>query len=456
MQTGALDVATGATRGVTRGHLRWLASVQMVVEPALLVLGLLLLAVTLRPWLVGDDLARAHTATVLLDGHVEASKYSLVQPILSAAGARLAQVAGISAETIFLYFNFVVFLGLGGLLWWAVRLRYGKAMASRVGLIVLAASMLPAYLQHFGAEVLGALAVSVAVMLPRGGRWAAVSLVGLAVANTPGLALPLALAGLVMVVGRRNWMLVAGVGAGAAGILVENLVKFGALVGTPYLADGEHGLVTVLPYSGLPGYSYPLVLGVLSILFSFGRGLVWYMPGLMLIFDQRVRQAARMGAVEWWALAAFVIGLVLAYAKWWSWYGGFGWGPRFFVILSLPVSLGLALAITVQNKNIGRLAWTSSLLAISTWVAIDGYVFGQASLDICQRDGYQLEFLCWYVPEFSALLRPFVTGAILYGSDSPRFLFSVFQVATSSYLLMVTVLAGRVRAGSWRTRQVEK
>ena len=46
------------------------------------------------------------------------------------------------------------------------------------------------------------------------------------------------------------------------------------------------------------------------------------------------------------------------------------------------------------------------ILTLSTWVAIDAGVFELADLDICANDNYAS--LCWYVPEFSPLWRPFV------------------------------------------------
>src|SRR5262245_61371475 len=46
------------------------------------------------------------------------------------------------------------------------------------------------------------------------------------------------------------------------------------------------------------------------------------------------------------------------------------------------------------------------VLTLSSWAAIDGVVFGDARLGACRDPHY--EFLCFYVPEFSALWRPFV------------------------------------------------
>ena len=61
-------------------------------------------------------------------------------------------------------------------------------------------------------------------------------------------------------------------------VLLENAVQHGNPLEGGYANDA--GRRTALPYSGLPGFSYPLFFGVLSVLFSFGRGLVFFAPGL--------------------------------------------------------------------------------------------------------------------------------------------------------------------------------
>lgn len=57
------------------------------------------------------------------------------------------------------------------------------------------------------------------------------------------------------------------------------------------------------------------------------------------------------------------------------------------------------------------------ILFLSLWVGVNGVVFRQNTLDICTQDNYQLEYLCWYVPEFSPLIRPFIVHAALGVND---------------------------------------
>ena len=53
------------------------------------------------------------------------------------------------------------------------------------------------------------------------------------------------------------------------------------------------------------------------------------------------------------------------------------------------------------------------LLALSVWVAANGAVFRQDDQGICQANNYALESLCWYTPEFSPLVLPFIHHRVL-------------------------------------------
>jgi hypothetical protein len=107
-------------------------------------------------------------------------------------------------------------------------------------------------------------------------------------------------------------------------------------------------------------------------------------------------------------LLLFVAGLVLVYAKWWAWYGGLSWGPRFFVIAAIPASLLLAVRVRHANElGLGN-ALTLVLLILSGWVGITGALADLSALDFCTRGNAAHEYLCWYAPEFSSLWHPLV------------------------------------------------
>ena len=84
--------------------------------------------------------------------------------------------------------------------------------------------------------------------------------------------------------------------------------------------------------------------------------------------------------------------LVLVYAHWWAWYGGWIWGPRFLLFASIPPPFSLAVRLHYWNDSlIGNLV-TLLAFALSVWVGINGAVFGQQALGICVVQNYSFEF----------------------------------------------------------------
>lgn len=306
-------------------------------------------------------------------------------------------------------FNLTLFLLFLAFCWYAFRAHFRRETIVAFILIMLIGSMFPYNISNFFGEVFTATLVASGVLLLRRRPVWGGGAVALAVANTPA-----ALVGVALGVGsyifctkRLRYTLIV--------LLSIFLVALDwwAKSGEPakmYLGADEHGYKTLLPYSGLPGFSYPFSFGVLSILFSFGKGIFFFSPGLLLCLRSKFFTSLgelRNEVVFW---LCFLIGLVLVYAKWWSWYGGWFWGPRFFLFSSIVASLALALAITEENKGVWTGIVSLSVLALSIWVGISGAAFGQRGLEICAQNQYANECFSWYVPEFSALWRPFVVG----------------------------------------------
>ena len=405
-------------------------------EAVLLCAGMAIVLTTFEAGIHSDGMARFEAVRDLMRGVVFPTKYSLIQPALTAALAYAGRFLYIGSWTVAAHFNVVVFLVFALPIWLKLVDLYGSRIATRSFLLLLGASMLPHHLLRYYGEVLSAMAIATSFLYARDRPvWAVVSL-AIGVANTPVLLVPVGIAAFVLL--RQAPALVVGAVAASALIAAEMYMKVGMFWNSPYLAETEKGYQTVLPYSGQPGFSYPLFFGVLSVLFSFGKGLVWFVPGLLTLFDRTVLQQLRMSRTPaGWALAAFGISIVAIYSPWWAWYGGDFWGPRFFLILSLPASLALA-AATISPATKTR-AWLAMLiLTLSVWVGVNGVVFGQQSMDVCWANDYQLEFLCWYVPEFSALWRPFVTQdlptvlATIWNSQER--IFALWQIVTWSYL----------------------
>lgn len=416
-----------------------------LVELLALLVGLILLACTLSPEVVSDGEMRfAAVAAMLNEQPVPPIKYSLIQPALSLPLAAGALAFGIDPKTAVGYFNLVVFVLLGGIILLELSRRFGASVACKAMLVLMSMSMLPHHLQQYFGEVLSALLITAGVLLAPRAAVASALLLGLGVANTPVLLVPAAVGAAILV--RRLPALSVGVAVAVTIFALENVIKFGSLRGSAYFSAAEAGFATVLPYSGRPGFAYPLFFGVLSILFSFGKGLVFFIPALLLFFRKDTYRLLNLSGVKRWALWAAAAALVLVYSKWWAWYGGNFWGPRFFLILAVPAALALAVHLQTAARP-WHAAFLAALVLLSTWVGIDGVIFGQKGMDICMANNYQLEFLCWYVPEFSALWRPFVilrTKAFiaeLFGSA--RAPFALWQLAVGAYLV------GTVASAAW-------
>jgi hypothetical protein len=144
---------------------------------------------------------------------------------------------------------------------------------------------------------------------------------------------------------------------------------------------------------------------VLSILLSFGRGLAFFAPGLLLWLGSRTRRLAP-GRRNTILQLLFLTGLVLVYAKWWAWYGGGSWGPRFFVFAAVPASLLLATRLRAPADTALGCLITLSVLALSSWVSLCGLLESATRANFCLQQNYQVEYVCWYTPDYSALWWP--------------------------------------------------
>jgi hypothetical protein len=357
--------------------------------------------------IAGDARSRYHSLEMLLTtGTFENTSYSLVGPVFAAPLWLLGKDPAGRLQSVS-YFNLTVFALASLTLFWSLRRAVGSEPTRRFLLILLFASAYPRELQNFNNEVFSSVILGCACIglaLGRGfNRWLSAIGVVLATANMPGLAVGVALAMLHVVLHEKRvrWLLILCICALA--ILGEAWLRRGS----PWLSgyEGNSGFKTVMPYSGMPGFSYPFFLGLLSILFSFGKGLTFFYPGLALPIRTRIPSRGIVRVYEMWILV--VVGLILVYARWWAWYGGWCWGPRFFLFAAFPASFALTLWTRRARSPLGSFA-VCLVTAWGFWTGFSGLVFGLSELDICTSRNYKLEALCWYVPEFSPLMRPLI------------------------------------------------
>ncbi len=326
-------------------------------------------------------------------------------------------------------FNWFVTAGCLGVLWLGLRRRVDTGMLQTFFLLLLGASMLPGHLAaFFPLEVISALLIGTGVILAATGRpvsgWTAVVL---GTASIPATLPALMLVATVAAIIRRRLRLL--VIPAAAGLLIcaDQWVRNGTF-GLGY-ASTDRGAHSVLPYSTHPGFSYPLGFGLLAVLFSAGKGLVFFAPGLLV----PARRALSLTHRGLWRsqllLLCFVAGLVVTLARWWGWDGGFFWGPRFFLVASVPACLALAARLRHPPGSVaGKLA-VLGVLVLSVWVAIDGAVFGLSGLQICDPALHgNTTYLCDSVPEFSVLWHPFVGGLHITGGRHIAYLLFALAV----------------------------
>ncbi|MCI0702429.1 MAG: hypothetical protein L0241_15205 [Planctomycetia bacterium] len=376
--------------------------------------------------------------TFLRTGTLDRSKYSHYGPLAAVPLWYLGEAIGLTQETVWV-FNRVVFLaGLVGL-WIVLRPVLSLRERVRFAAFLLFGSMFPWHVMGFFAEVFHAVFVGLglALLAVRRDWWTALGavLVVWGTANIPASAVGLALAACVLVWHRHRLRYLLLPVAAAGLILFENYIRRGDLFADGYA--GEAGYRTVLPYSAQPGFSYPLFFGLLSVLFSFGKGLIFFTPGLFARYPDNALASLPRGEdgersepgegseaksrLVYRVWLAVVIGLVLVYARWWAWYGGAVWGPRFFLFASLPASLVLA-RWTAHPEGHSTCSNVLVLVAValSCWVGVNGIVYSVHGSAPYWADDFALEYVTWYVPEISVLWRPFVVPMSLDWKDFAR------------------------------------
>src|SRR5207245_943165 len=293
----------------------------------LVVLGLLLLFFVLPHDIEGDGRLRLDALQAWLSGSgIPSTKYPLVGSLLSIPLFLLGRFVG-SPEWWVSRYNVIVYAAGLVLLYRLLRDRLDRDILLAFLLLLGTTAMVPSSLTGFGTEPFTVMAAATGLAAWSAGRWkTATALLGLAVANVPATIVGVALA-----MGWWAWRVkriraLAPVVVGAGLWLLENLVRRKSALLTGY--EGDHGFRTLLPYSGLPGFSYPIFFGVLLLSVWVGidgqvfsrfaqdpcsanhyslESLCWYVPEFSVLWTPFVLSAQ----VPWWGfvLIAYAIGV---------------------------------------------------------------------------------------------------------------------------------------------------
>jgi hypothetical protein len=372
----------------------------------LLALGFLLYFFVLTHGIDGDGRTRFDALQGWLIGNgVSKTKYQLIGSLPSVVLMLLGRLIASPVWWVSRYNLLVLAAGIG-LLYAMLRRALAADVLAGFLLLMGTTGMLPNAMMGFGTETFTVMASGTGLVAWSMGRWkTATVLLGVSIANQPATIVAVAVALGWWAWRQKQTRALAPLVLGASLWMIENTVRRGSPFRTGY--EHDHGFQTLLPYSGLTGFSYPRYFGAASLLISFGKGVLFFEPGLVLAFRRGLEPLRPIkDIVVLWLL--YLAGLILVYGGWWAWYGGGTWGPRFLLFGSLPAALLLAAYVRRPPSALLPATIVLAVLVLSTWVGIDGATFGQFGQGVCPANNYSLESFCWYVPEFSVLWTPFV------------------------------------------------
>ncbi|HEY4033409.1 MAG TPA: hypothetical protein VGL94_05535 [Ktedonobacteraceae bacterium] len=420
------------------------AGLQAAIETALIMVSLILVALLLPRAKGPDGISRYKDLVSLLSTHSlfqPHSRFSLIGPSFSTPLLLIGEPLGHPVEWVCFY-NLLLFSLCLLLSYILLRNYVDRGLLRKFFLVLICGSMFIANLGTYYGETFTALCVGFGVFVTfrrftSVGGWIAVIL---GAANTPAT-----LVGLTLLVlkntfdsKRLRYILVPVLTAGC--ILLEYQIRRGSIFNTGYI--GDHGPKTVMPYSGLPDFSYPFFFGLLSILFSFGRGLLFFVPGLLLPIRKTLSkwQHQKINLYQVYTLwICFVIGLILTYSRWWAWDGGMHfWAPRFFLFASIPASFALAVRlIRYKEASLGVNMLTLVIFCLSAWVSVNGAAFQVPSIGhvlprVCSQKHFLLYPLCVYTPEYSPLWQPFVSHPHI---SQGQMIFLIYSLLVAAYLV---------------------
>jgi hypothetical protein len=393
-----------------------------IVELCLIGTGIaaMLLLLPRRFFLDGNVRLRA-VINLLQNGTVSHMSYSFVGPTFSTPLWVSDRLTG-SRSLWQGRYNIFLLAAVLIIVYIVLRKRMDAGLLRKFFLVIIVGSMFGNHVTYFGGEVFTALLVGMGILValigPEIGGWSAVVL---GVVNTPA-----SLLGLGLVIFRY--------------ITMKRRVKYLLVfVAAALLIMAEAWLRRSGPFdSGYEklAFSTPFFPGLISILFSFGKGLIFFAPALLLPVKKGILSLHGENQEKLYSVyilwVCFLVGLILIYSSWWAWYGGWFWGPRFFLFASIPASFVLAVRLRNPSSSLLGNLLTLFFLGYSLWVGINGAVYDQSGLaKICVAHNYALEYLCHYHPLYSVLWYPFVDPMRLTLDNK---LFILYSLVIFAYL----------------------
>jgi hypothetical protein len=370
------------------------------IELGLIGLGFLALFVCLPRRYFADGNVRFRAILALVQhGTVSNTSYSLVGPFFSIPLFVLDHFAG-DGNKLQQRYNVFLCAAIFLITYLLLRKRMDTSILRKFFLIFITTSIFPNQSTFFGGEAFTALLVGmgilVALLISELGGWLAVVL---GVVNAPASVLGLGLVTLRYLLAKKRLRYAFIFIAGAGLIGLEAWLRRGSPLNSGY---------------GNQPFSTPFLAGIYSILLSSGKGIFLFAPALLLplknsLFQVEGKNKEKIySAYKLWLY--FLAGLVLIYASWWAWSGGWFWGPRFFLFAAIPASFVLAVRLRKPGHLFLSNLLTLLVLAYSLWVGINGAVFDQGYLgNTCIVNNYAQISKCEFLPTYSVLWYPFIS-----------------------------------------------
>jgi hypothetical protein len=393
-------------------------------ETSLIIFGLWEMLTTFPLLYFYDGMARFSAMQGLLQGKISNVSYSFVGPIFSlplflAEGWHLATWLDPNKYNVFLFIAFIFAV------YALFRNHIDHSVLRKFFLILITASMFGDQIKFFGGETFTATLVGFGVLaVTFAPSWLGWVCIVLGVVNTPA-----ALIGLLCLSAKKVWS------EGSVRVILTSVL---AAIVTIIAIMAESWIRRGSPLNGGYGdqtFNVPFLIGLLSIIFSFNKGLLFFTPGLFLPVKQFVDKQIHAAYTLW---VSFVIGLILIYCKWWAWDGALFWGPRFFLVACIPASFALAVRLHKPSKSMLANVLTLIVLAWSTCVGIDGAIFDLGDLfQFCTEDNYKNGRTCQYDPYYSPLGRAVAAHSQLPHDDK---VFIAYSLLVFAYLASPLVI----------------
>lgn len=358
------------------------------------------------PKISGDDILRKNAVIALFNGSFIDIKFSHIQTLVTLPFYKFFEYFGLH--------NFGVDK-FGSICWLIWALVVGiiisriRGLTYAITLISLAyATLLLPYLNGYNAEATTALGVTggSALFLLCKSKYAKLlgwTITAISVSNTPVAVFGLIVASFYVVIKSKKLRYLTLPIISMITVVIEASMTKGSISVSKYNAALESGNSPLMPWGTVVGFGHNIIYGVLAIFFSFGRGLIFFIPNFFLSF---IRIKDSVGV---WMnfMLFFVLSLIPIYAMWWAWYGGITYGPRFFLVACVVGAVATT-EIVRQGNNYKLQIVAAVLTLISTIVAFIGVstFIGPKTAYMCMVNNYIYEPLCWYSLEYSNLFSP--------------------------------------------------